>query len=127
MPNPRALPVAELVEAETGRVIASRMFVADSPWTRTAGLLVLPRLARGEALWLQPCIGVHTWLLGYAIDVLFLAPDGAPVRQQSHLAPWRFCGPVRGARAAVELPAGALHEARIDADKHYTLRRTGGV
>ncbi|MDE2127718.1 MAG: DUF192 domain-containing protein [Armatimonadetes bacterium] len=126
MPKASSLPIAELVELETGRVIAPRLFVATSAWSRTAGLLALPRLARGEALWLQPCNGIHTWMLSYAIDVLFLAADGATLRQQSHLAPWRFCGPVRGARVAVELPVGALHEARLDLRMHYGLRRTEG-
>lgn len=44
----------------------------------------------------------------FAIDVLFLDRRGRVLSVRENLPPWRIAGPVRGAEAVLELPAGAI-------------------
>ncbi len=90
-----------------------RLRVADSWRARLRGLIGHSSLPHGEGLYLPGTSGVHMLFMRFAIDCLFLgAPrgDGAlPVVAVRHnLLPWRgIVWWVRGARGAVEVPAGA--------------------
>lgn len=70
------------------------------------GLLVRPPLQPGQALWLNPCGGVHTWGMRYAIDVLFLDPELTVLRVVRDVRPWRLVFAPRRTRSVLELPAG---------------------
>jgi uncharacterized membrane protein (UPF0127 family) len=58
-------------------------------------------------MWIQPCASIHTFLMRFAIDVIFV--DGAlrVVGVRRGVPPWRVLPPVRGARGVIELAAGA--------------------
>ena len=77
---------------------------ADTFGARLFGLLALPPLARDEALLIRPCSSVHTFGMGYAIDIAFVDRAGTILRVVT-LGPRRgaLC---RGAHAAVEMAAG---------------------
>jgi len=103
-----------------------RLRRAATAWQRLRGLLGGPPLARGEALWLDPCRAVHTAGMRYAIDVAFVDGRGRVVRVVRGLRPWRCAWCLR-ARSAVELragQAGAAHGgvARIEAALHGSGR-----
>jgi uncharacterized membrane protein (UPF0127 family) len=98
----------QLWDLERSRPIVSRLEIADTVWKRAIGLLGRTHLEARTGLWLEPCSGIHTLGLLFSIDVLFLDSDGRIMRLVPNLRPWRICGPVRGARTVVELPAGAL-------------------
>ena len=91
-----------------------RLEVADSWLGRLRGLIGRHSLAAGAGLYLPGTNGVHMLFMRFAIDCLFVgAPrtDGArPVVSLKHnLAPWTgVVWWVRGARGAIEVPAGAL-------------------
>lgn len=97
---------AQLVDAASGRVIAAGLVRAEGALAMTFGLLRC-RLGPGEALWLEPCNGVHTWGLRAAIDVIALDRDLTVLRVRAAMRPWRVMWPVRGVRVTVEAPAGA--------------------
>lgn len=88
------------------RLVADRVMRATSFWERGAGLLALPPLQPGEALWLEPCGSIHTWGMRYAIDVLFLSPDFRVLAVWRDVRPWHIAWAPRGTHIAVELPAG---------------------
>ncbi|HZT42641.1 MAG TPA: DUF192 domain-containing protein [Chthonomonadaceae bacterium] len=110
-----------LREVETGRIVVARLEVADTAWKRSIGLLGRKELAPDSGLWLSPCNGVHTLGMCFAMDVLFLDAEGCVLRQVANLRPWRFCGPVRGARTVVELPAGTLAALKLRPGCRYVL------
>jgi uncharacterized protein len=58
-----------------------------------------------EGLWLDPCGGIHTWGMRYAIDVLFLDREMRVLRVARNVRPWRMVFAPRGTRSVVELPA----------------------
>lgn len=87
--------------------------VADNPYRRFRGLIGVRALPAGTGLLLSPCNSVHSWFMRFAIDVVFLDASWRVVRVLPSLRPWRFGPLVRGARHAVELPAGTAAQAGI--------------
>ncbi len=98
--------------ASLNTVIADQVGVADSRATRAVGLLTRSGLAPGEALWIVPSRGVHTWGMRFAIDVLALDEAGTVIDCVSNLQPWRMRLPRRGTAGVLELPAGTLEASR---------------
>ena len=90
------------------RVLADRVDVADTRATRAVGLLSRAGLEPGEALWIVPSRGVHTFWMRFAIDVLALDEGGTVIDCVSNLKPWRMRLPRRGTAGVLELPAGTL-------------------
>jgi hypothetical protein len=107
-------PPARLLAEDAGGApvaVAARCYLTRSALARTVGLLATPDLAADEALWLEPCASVHTLGLRARIGCAFLARDGTVLRVVDPLPPGRLAA-VRGARAVVECPAGALGAVR---------------
>jgi uncharacterized membrane protein (UPF0127 family) len=48
------------------------------------------------------------FFMRFPLDVAFIDGDGTVVRAYHGIRPWRMSRIVRGAKAAIELPAGAL-------------------
>jgi uncharacterized protein len=93
-----------------GTVIADRVGVAMTRAERAVGLLSRTGLEPGEALWIVPSRGVHTWGMRFTIDVLALDEEGIVIDCVSNLKPWRVRLPRKGTAGVLELPAGRLAE-----------------
>lgn len=91
----------------SGLVVAARCHRAGTPLARLVGLLATADLRADEALWLEPCSGVHTLALRSPIGCAFLDPGGRVLRVADPL-PRRRAAAVRGAAAVVECRAGVL-------------------
>jgi uncharacterized protein len=107
--------------ASLGTVIADKVDVADSRATRAVGLLTRSGLEPGEALWIVPSRGVHTWGMRFAIDVLALDEAGTVIDAVPNMGPWRMRLPRRGTAGVLELPAGTLHASRTDVGHRIVL------
>jgi len=94
--------------ASVNRVLADRVGVASTRAARAVGLLSRTGLEPGEALWIVPSRGVHTWGMRFTIDVLALDEAGTVIDCVSNLRPWRVRLPRRGTAGVLELPAGTL-------------------
>lgn len=77
------------------------------------GLLARPPLGQGEALWLDPCGGIHTWGMPYAIDVLFLSCEGVVLRVARDVRPWRMVFAPRRTRSVIELRASEARRVAV--------------
>lgn len=95
-------------DVETGLILANRVTVASRRLERAKGLLGRTHLEAGEALWITPCHGVHTWFMRFSIDVIAMDADGVVVDTVRILKPWRMRLPRPGACSVLELPAGTL-------------------
>ena len=93
---------------DTGALVADQVAVADTRATRAVGLLSRSGLNPGEALWIVPSRGVHTWWMRFTIDVLALNESGVVVDRVPGLKPWRIRLPRRGTAGVLELPEGAI-------------------
>lgn len=68
---------------------AIRVRRADSFLLRLYGLVLTPRLASDEGLWIVPCNSVHTCFMRYAIDAVFLDDALRILDIKEGLLPWR--------------------------------------
>ncbi|GAC1340231.1 MAG: DUF192 domain-containing protein [Myxococcales bacterium] len=109
-----------------GAVLATRVDEARTVLARLRGLLGRRALAEGEALLLAPCSSVHTFFMGFPIDVLFLDREGRAVGAIGSLKPWRATRIYGAAACAVELPAGALARSRTREGDAFELAPAQG-
>ena len=93
---------------DTGAVVADKVAVAATHAERAVGLLSRSGLEPGEALWIVPSRGVHTWGMRFAIDILALDDRGVVIDRVEALKPWRIRLPRRGTAGVLELPTGTL-------------------
>lgn len=100
--------MAQLYRLETanGSVVADHVEVADTLWSRFMGLMFRRELLPGHGLAIRPCNSIHMFFMRFALDVVFVDADGRVVRVLDSIRPWRASSLVRGAKAAIELPAG---------------------
>ncbi len=85
---------------------------ADRWWLRMRGLIGRAAPGAGEGMLFPGCTSVHTWLMSYPIDVVYLDDHATVTRVRSSVRPWRFSRGGRGARHVLELAegeAGRLH------------------
>ena len=78
--------------------------VAGSPVARLLGLAGLRTIPPRAALLLPRTRSVHTLGMRFALDLLWLGPDGEVVRVDRDVRPWRLRG-CAGASAVVERAA----------------------
>jgi uncharacterized protein len=101
------------LETVTGAVVAGHVEVADGILSRFLGLMFRAELPAGHGLALRPCNSVHMFFMRFPLDVVFVDGDGRVVRILHSLRPWRATTLVRGAKAAIELPAGTARREGI--------------
>ena len=81
------------------------LFKADSFRARLSGLHAYPYLPVNAGLWLVPCQAIHTFGLGYAIDVLFISRTCRIIKVVHNLRPGRITV-CFAAHSVVELRGG---------------------
>ncbi|NOZ06208.1 MAG: DUF192 domain-containing protein [Chloroflexi bacterium] len=88
--------------------IVTRGMMATSFLARLRGLLGRKALAKGEGLLLCPESSIHTFLMRFPIDVLYLDENNTVIRLTEAMPPQRPGPWVRGTHAVLELPAGTI-------------------
>lgn len=96
------------VVANPERELAETVHVAHSLFARMKGLLGRQSLHAGEALWIKPCKGIHTFGMKFAIDAVFLDSANRVVAMISDLPPNRMSRIHARAASVIELRAGTL-------------------
>ena len=100
------MPLPQVALAnDDGDVVVENCLLAETALSRCRGLLGRSGLSSGEGMLLRPASSVHTAFMRFAIDVVFLDRADRVLKVADDLGPWRMAG-CRGARAALELPAG---------------------
>jgi uncharacterized membrane protein (UPF0127 family) len=101
------LPKLRVTNITRGTVLADRADIADTSATRNRGLLKHTGLAPGEGLWIVPTEGVHTFLMKFTIDVVFINRKRQVVKIRPNMVRSRMALSFR-AHSVVELPAGTI-------------------
>jgi hypothetical protein len=109
-----------LVHVPTGAVVASSVDMALTREDRRRGLLGRDALAADAAMFIAPCIAVHTVGMGFPIDVAFVDARGCIVRLVHGLRPWRLAASLGGC-AVIELAAGRLKEYDVNVGDRLSL------
>jgi uncharacterized protein len=105
----------------TGKELAGTLAVAESLLARTRGLLGREALPKGEGLLIRPCKGVHTFLMKFPIDVVFLDKENRVIKTVQKLLPYRISSVVISSACVIELPAGTLLESGTGAGNEIVI------
>lgn len=97
-----------VVHSPSGRVLGDRVRLASTFFRRLCGLIGRRSLASGEGLLLAPCRAVHTFGMGFPLDVAFLRPDGRVAAVYAALPPRQRTSWHADAATALELSSGTL-------------------
>ena len=111
--------------ASLNTLLADKVGVASTRAARAVGLLSRTGLEPGEALWIVPSRGVHTWGMRFAIDVVALDEAGMVIDCVSNMGPWRVRLPRRGTAGVLELPAGTLAASGTNVGHRVLLEMSG--
>jgi len=83
--------------------------MADTFFSRLKGLLGRTGLDPGHCLVLKPCKSIHTLLMKFPIDIIFLSAEGQVVNLAT-IPPFRFSPVIPKSHIVLELPAGTLEK-----------------
>lgn len=98
----------QLVNSTNGALLADNIELATSFKKRLIGLIGRPGLKHGEAFILLPCNSIHTFIMNFSIDVLFVDKDAVVLKAMENMRPFRFSPIISRSYMVVELPAGSL-------------------
>lgn len=104
----------QILNRTRGTLIAVEVETADNYFTRLMGLMGRPGLAPHHGIWITPCNDIHSCFMRFEFDALFLDKDNKVLHLVESMKPWRFTKIVKGGKAVLELPAGAIAESRTE-------------
>jgi len=93
-------------------LIADRVVMANSFFSRLIGLLNRSELLSGEALILTNSNCIHMFFMRFAIDVIFLDKDNRVVGLAENLKPFRVSSICSKASRAIEMPTGTIQSSK---------------
>ena len=85
-----------------------RVKVATNIWARGWGLLGRKDLKQDAGLWVKPCGSVHTLLMRFPMDLLYLDSENHVVKMHPRLQPFKFSAGNRQTHSVLELPEGFI-------------------
>lgn len=99
-----------------GVTLSSKAEVARSFPKRARGLIgrSLEEFSKGNALWIIPCDGIHTFGMTFPIDVAYLDAQGRILRVYHRLAPFRIAALSLKTESVLELPPGMLAQTNTE-------------
>lgn len=86
--------------------------VASTMFSRMRGLLGRPPLLSNQGMLLRSCNLIHTFGMGYPIDLVFMHKDGRVLKISDDVAPRRARGHLR-AHCVLELAGGVARQRGI--------------
>lgn len=95
--------------------------IADSFFTRLAGLMFQRRLVKGTGLLLVPCNSVHMCFMRFAIDVVFIDKEYNVLKVVNNLKPWIGFSMCTNAWGTLELAAGEAESYGFAVGKRLTF------
>ncbi|MEA3345242.1 MAG: DUF192 domain-containing protein [Chloroflexota bacterium] len=96
--------------------------LADSLLKRLRGLISHPPLQSGDGLLLPGCRWIHTFLMDFPIDVLYLDSKHRVVHLTPDMSPNRIGPPVPKAHLVVELPSGTIAQTETEVGDQLEIR-----
>ena len=102
--------------------IVEGLEIAEDVRTRGRGLIGHKPLAPGEGMLIRPCRWIHTFSMGFPIDVAYVGRDWRVVAITENLPPGRIDRPVLRARFVIEMRAGAIRSTGMAVGDHLELR-----
>ncbi len=104
----------QLVNLDTGEVLAEDVLLAHSFLKRLKGLMFTKTLPLGSCLHIIPCRSIHTFFMNYAIDVLHLDSNLRIVGIESSIQPGKVGATFPQTVSVIELSAGSIMQTKTE-------------
>ena len=91
-------------------MISQNVIVANSFFKRLKGLMFTKELSPQGALYISPCSGIHTYLMNYNIDVLYLDKNNIIQAIDEDMKPGKLGKYRKNVVAVIELSSGKVTE-----------------
>ena len=104
-------------------LIADALDMATGFVSRMRGLLGTRPLESGRGLYIAPCKQVHSFGMGYLLDLILLDSNHHVVDTITAFAPRRISPRVRSACGVLELPVGTIARSRTEAGDIVALEK----
>jgi uncharacterized membrane protein (UPF0127 family) len=102
----------QIVNVTKNTILATKVVMAAGILARIKGLLGKRSFLAGEALVLRPCNSIHTFLMRFPIDVLFINRNNYVVGSISAMKPSRISRILFAATFVIELPIGTIQSSK---------------
>ena len=89
------------------KVIADHVLLADNFWERLVGYMFRSK-PHYSGIMFKPAISIHTFFMGFSLDVIFMDREFKILRIYRNLRPWRHTWFYFKSRYTLEIPAGML-------------------
>ncbi len=99
-------------------VLFQNFVIVEGYWNRMMGLMGRDQLDEQQALFFDHCNWIHTCFMKFSIDCVFLDEKGVVKKIYHNIRPWRFAGPVWGAKSVIEMTAGLASKNNIQLGDH---------
>ena len=93
------------------------ILIADSFFSRFAGLMFRKKLPAATGLFLAPCNSVHMCFMRFAIDVVYLDKDYEIIKVVKNIKPWFGLSMCPKAWAVLEMTAGEAERCGLEVGK----------
>jgi uncharacterized membrane protein (UPF0127 family) len=103
----------KVTDITRGTLVGDSIELADTSLSRMCGLLGRKGPDAGGGLWIKPSSGVHTFFMGFSIDVIGLDRDLKVIKLWHSLPPFRVTSVSTKLRSVIELPSGAIRAAQV--------------
>lgn len=90
------------------------ILIADTFFTRFAGLMFRKKLPAATGLFLAPCNSVHMCFMRFSIDVVYLDNEYKILKIVKNLCPWIGLSMCSKAWAVLEMTAGEVERCGLE-------------
>lgn len=108
------------INVKTGKIIADKLEMNDTFFSRLVGLLGQKGLEKGQGIVLKPCNSVHTCFMRFPIDVVFISGDFKVLKIVKNMKAWKFSPIVLKSLYTLEVAAGAIEDLKEGDEIRFT-------
>lgn len=105
--------IRHIDSSDDSEVVLEELWVTESALERMKGLLGSDPLEQEQGLLIKPCNSIHTFFMGYPLDVAFLDKQNRVCHIAENLRAWR-CSASFKAASVIEMAAGSIHKKQIN-------------
>ncbi len=97
-------------------LLADKVVVADTFFSRTKGLLGKQSLEANEALIIRRCNSIHTFFMRFNMDAVFIDSKNKVIGLREDMSPGKISRIYLKAHSVVELPAKKISQTQTQID-----------
>lgn len=106
------------VNRRDGSTLAEDVETARGLRGRLIGLIGRADMPPGSAYLITGCRQIHTFLMRFPIDVIFIDSSGVVVGLEENISPYRISGCYAAAADTLELPSGTISSSSVVIGDH---------